>query len=398
MEPGDFVKFEDGGKHHLAVLLSSGGGRAWALFLTSRPGWNPGSRPLADRDLEATGHVPGRETWLAPVVRPTEGMSPVGLPGVGRASLARLLEEFGPDPTFLPRCVERLPGVRAVRPSFPRESALEVVRAGLRGRSTVVEGGESVGAHLSDPVRFGMSAMFLAGLWPLSHVLTSWFVSLVPALDSRFFVRKPSMTFAVQTNWIRFAGALRAARTSKGASAAEVSAVLGVPPSDLLDFESGVQCPSWREFLFLRHAYGGFDPSVGFPNQVPSWESCVARSGSWRALDRIQSASRISRERMDRILIHGYAPSAREVAGFRLALPWLPHWRQSFPSLDEGLSGVSPGVSDLIRATVVNEALDGASKALGVPVPRGMSGSTFFSDMGRLSLEACGEDPPPTGS
>lgn len=329
--PGVVAHFCDGGGHknHRAVILSLSpdGQDAWALFLTSNPSWNRKSRQATRDELGLCGFASSKQTFFAPVIRPTSDASVAGV-RFDDSRLHELRKEFGPDP-FAPLIFtlpdDMYPPARSVRPQMPPDHLYLIIRS-AKMREVVY--------YDEDQTREMMD--YLAGRGSISRSDLKRLVKASPDIE-KFFGRRPSSTLSLQMNWERIGKILTEFMAEKRIPRKLLAARMGLTEKEILAFEVGVQCPSFTEMLTISALLEGLPEKWSLPCTVPLFADCInlaiTRIG-WN-YQRASSVCRIPYNRLESLLVRGAKPSNQEIKRFGTICRDLPPWRPFSRDLDD---------------------------------------------------------------
>ena len=319
--PGTVAHFSDGQRVHSGIILSVSTDKkdVWALFMTTNPDWNRKSRLATQDEISLCGFPQGKETYLAPVIRPAQDASAAEFK-FPAARVEELRKEFGPDP-FAPLIFslpdDIYPPVRIVKPQMPKKMLYEY----LTEQSTYPD--------------MDRLEKYLTGLITLSRSELRKLVSLHPKTQE-FFCRRASSSISLQVVWERIGRILSEHMYWQKIPRKLLAARAGLPEHDILAFESGLQCPSYQEMLTIVAFLPDIPDEWSLPSSVPLMSSCIAWAifhSGW-TLNKTTSAVRIAHERLLEIILGGACPSHEEVKRLKIVCHELPPWRGFLGHLD----------------------------------------------------------------
>ncbi len=325
VEAGNVAHFSDGQKTHFAIVLNVSEDKkdAWSLFLTSNPIWNRRSRRASPDELALCGFNATKETFLAPVIRPVSDAHSHGI-SFPLDRLEALKSEFSPDPFAeyifqLPKDI--YPPVKIVKSTMPAFSLLEHL---LNGRYDGLVPDEQLQMH-----------RYFSGLTVAPRSKLRAYISQFPSME-KFFVRRKSITLSLQVTWESTGRILSEFLQKKKIPRQLLAARAGFPERDILDFEEGIQCPSYQEMLTLMAFLPGMPDEWSLPATVPLLSDVLIQAlnrHGWTDA-KASAALRIPHDRIGRILYEEVRPNPTELKRFEVVCRDLPPWRQYAHHLD----------------------------------------------------------------
>ncbi len=327
VEAGAVAHFSDGQKTHWAIVLnlSDDTKEAWSLFLTSNPLWNRRSRKASSDELAMCGFNATKETFLAPVIRPVSDAKSHGI-YFPPDRVEEFKKEFAPDPfaEFIFKLPDDIyPPTRIVKSEMPAMSLIDFFTKGKYDDN-----------GLSEEERLEFHR-YTSGLKVLPRSRLKFFLSKFPLME-RFFVRRKSITLSLQVTWEATGRILAEFLEKKKIPRKLLAARAGLPERDILDFEEGIQCPSYTEMLTMVAFLPGVPDEWCLPATVPLFSDVLAISMSrhgWTDA-KASAALRIPHSRIVNIVYDQCRPSITELKRFQVVCRDLPPWRQYAHYLD----------------------------------------------------------------
>jgi hypothetical protein len=115
-----------------------------------------------------------------------------------------------------------------------------------------------------------------------------------------------------------------------------LAARMGLPERDILEFETGLQCPSYQELLTAVALLPDIPDDWSIPSSIPLLCDCVTMAlihSAW-TFQKAASTVRIPYGRLQEILVSGKRPSFEEMRRLKTICPDIPPWRGYMKYLD----------------------------------------------------------------